>query len=611
MIERMHKYLFLIYHKEYEAFLHQLRSLGVVHIKENKNPKQIDELQSLLGTRRELAALTRQVKGRRSKDAPEPSVVLPNTLDEAEMVSEEVMQLFKQEEHFVNQVIAQKREIAYWSTWGEYSTDLLQKLGEQGYPVRFYVVPSQQYKEEWEDTFRAVRINDVRAQTYFITVGNAPEGEYLEAEEVKAPKYTIAQLEEQLALLEQELEQTREKVRNFADQRIGELLGYDLFLDREYEFSNAMLQADREAEDTLMLLEGWVPEKISGEVAKGLENSSCYFKQVEIEENDAIPVKLSNNRYARLFEPITKMYSLPNYGEIDITALFAPFFMLFFALCFGDGGYGLLLFLGATLAKIKSSSSSVKSLCSMMQWLGGTTAIVGSLMGAVFGMVMPWAGDDLLGSVSNDYFLNQDNMMALSVVLGLVQIVLGKFIAGYKTQKQRGLKYALGGYAWAVLMLFAILGYVASMMAETNGALFATLSQVCFIVAAVALLVAMLYNTPGKNVFLNLGSGLWAAYNNASGLLGDTLSYIRLFAIGLTGGILGGVFNNLAVQIGGDLPVGLNFVVMGIILLFGHGLNFGLCMISSLVHPLRLTFVEFYKNTEFEGGGREYKPFKL
>ncbi|MBB6276095.1 V-type ATPase subunit family protein [Porphyromonas circumdentaria] len=89
------------------------------------------------------------------------------------------------------------------------------------------------------------------------------------------------------------------------------------------------------------------------------------------------------------------------------------------------------------------------------------------------------------------------------------------------------------------------------------------------------------------------------------------MSYIRLFAIGLTGGILGGVFNNLAVQIGGDLPAGLNFIVMGIILLFGHGLNFGLCMISSLVHPLRLTFVEFYKNSEFEGGGREYRPFKL
>ena len=135
-------------------------------------------------------------------------------------------------------------------------------------------------------------------------------------------------------------------------------------------------------------------------------------------------------------------------------------------------------------------------------------------------------------------------------------------------------------------------------------------SKVLLGIAALAFVIALFYNTPGKNIFLNFGSGLWATYNNASGLLGDTLSYIRLFAIGLTGGILGGVFNNLAVQVGGGLPVGLNFVVMAIILLFGHGLNFGLCMISSLVHPLRLTFVEFYKNAEFEGGGRQYTPFK-
>ncbi|WP_025843081.1 V-type ATP synthase subunit I [Porphyromonas gingivicanis] len=611
MIERMHKYLFLVYHKEYEVFLHQLRSLGVVHIKENKNAKQFEELQSLLSVKKELAILTRQVKSRRSKEAPEIMETLPATIEEGKKISEEIVQLFKEEEHLLNQVASQKRDIAYWNIWGEYSIELLHKLRDQGYPVRFYVVPSQQYQEEWETTFRAVRINDLRAQTYFITIGETATEERIEAEEIKAPKYTIAEKEEQLALLEQELQNIRTKIQIFADNRIGELQGYDLLLSRQYDFSNALLQANAEAEDTLMLLEGWVPEKISEEVTKGLATTSCYFKQVEIEENDTIPVKLSNNRYARLFEPITKMYSLPNYGEIDITALFAPFFMLFFALCFGDGGYGLLLLLGATFAKIKTKSHSVKSLCSMMQWLGGTTAIVGSLMGTVFGMVMPWAGDNLLGSVSNDYFLNQDNMMALAVVLGLIQIVFGKFIAGYKTQKQRGFKYGLSSYAWAMLILFGALGYVTSMLSASQGDWAKAVSQVFFGIAAVSFLIALFYNTPGKNIFLNLGSGLWATYNNASGLLGDTLSYIRLFAIGLTGGILGGVFNNLAVQIGGDLPVGLNFIVMGIILLFGHGLNFGLCMISSLVHPLRLTFVEFYKNAEFEGGGREYKPFKL
>lgn len=605
MIERMNKYLFLIYHKEYEAFLLHLRSLGVVHLKENKNAKQIEELQALLATRKDLSELERLVKSRRTKDATESALIVPKSEEEALLARQEVEKLFEYESHLDNQIAAQKREISYWSLWGDYSLSSLQKLRDSGYPVRFYTLPSQQYCEEWEHTHRAIRINDFRGQCYFITIGAT---ERLDAEEVKSPTRSIAEMQEQLLVLEKEREDTSARIETFANERIGELHGYDQFLQQKYDFSNALVQAEAEADATLMVLEGWVPEKDSSRVTEGLANSTCYFKQVEIEDGDAIPVKLSNNRYARLFEAITKMYSLPNYGEIDITALFAPFFMLFFALCFGDGGYGLLLFIGATIAKMKTKADEVKTVCSMMQWLGGTTAIVGSLMGTVFGMVMPWAGDDLLGSVSNDYFLNQDNMMALSVVLGLIQIVFGKFVAGYKTQKQRGFKYGLATYAWALLILCGALGYVASMM---PAAIFRTISYALFGVAGISFIVALVYNTPGKNIFLNLGSGLWATYNNASGLLGDTLSYIRLFAIGLTGGILGGVFNNLAVQVSSGLPIGLNFLVMAIILLFGHGLNFGLCMISSLVHPLRLTFVEFYKNTEFEGGGRAYNPFKL
>ena len=417
------------------------------------------------------------------------------------------------------------------------------------------------------------------------------------------------EMQKKLETLLQEAEETHNRIVEFADTRLGELDGYDRFIERDFDFANALLQAEPEANDTLMVLEGWVPERVADKIAPALDGVPCYYEQVEIQENDNVPVKLKNNRYARLFEMITKMYSLPNYGELDITALFAPFFMLFFALCFGDGGYGLLLLIGATVAKSKAKEDSIKSVCSMLMWLGGTTAIVGSLMGTVFGMVMPWTGGTILGSVPDTYILNQNTMMYLSVVLGLIQIVFGKFIAGYKTQVQKGFKYGLATYCWAILILFGGLGLVAMMLGEGNPML-AMASKVLLGIAALAFVIALFYNTPGKNIFLNFGSGLWATYNNASGLLGDTLSYIRLFAIGLTGGILGGVFNNLAVQVGGGLPVGLNFVVMAIILLFGHGLNFGLCMISSLVHPLRLTFVEFYKNAEFEGGGRQYTPFK-
>lgn len=608
MIEKMQKYLFLIYHREYEGFLQSLRELGVVHIKETKSPKQFDNLQALLAKRKDLADLRRRVKSLRSKDAPEVSMILPQSEEQGVAVRSEIEELMEKERNLANQIAAQRREIDYWSIWGEYDLDLMKKLENAGYKLHFYVVASQQFKEEWIEEYRAVKVNDFRAQAYFVTIGQSGDARP-EADEVKAPTASMDEMQSKLETLQQEAEETHNRIVEFADTRLGELDGYDRFIERDFDFANALLQAEPEANDTLMVLEGWVPERVADKIAPALDGVPCYYEQVEIQENDNVPVKLKNNRYARLFEMITKMYSLPNYGELDITALFAPFFMLFFALCFGDGGYGLLLLIGASVAKTKAKEDGVKSVCSMLMWLGGTTAIVGSLMGTVFGMVMPWTGGTILGSVPDTYILNQNTMMYLSVVLGLIQIVFGKFIAGYKTQVQKGFKYGLATYCWAILILFGGLGLVAMMLGEGNPML-AMASKVLLGIAALAFVIALFYNTPGKNIFLNFGSGLWATYNNASGLLGDTLSYIRLFAIGLTGGILGGVFNNLAVQVGGGLPVGLNFVVMAIILLFGHGLNFGLCMISSLVHPLRLTFVEFYKNAEFEGGGRQYTPFK-
>lgn len=95
----------------------------------------------------------------------------------------------------------------------------------------------------------------------------------------------------------------------------------------------------------------------------------------------------------------------------------------------------------------------------------------------------------------------------------------------------------------------------------------------------------------------------------ATGLLGDTLSYIRLFALGLSSGILGSVFNSLAFGMAPDIPI-VKQIVIVLILLIGHSINIFMSALGSLVHPMRLTFVEFYKNAGFAGGGREYTPFQ-
>jgi V/A-type H+-transporting ATPase subunit I len=125
----------------------------------------------------------------------------------------------------------------------------------------------------------------------------------------------------------------------------------------------------------------------------------------------------------------------------------------------------------------------------------------------------------------------------------------------------------------------------------------------------VAGVLILLLNNPKRNVLINFGAGLWDAYGMISGLFGDLLSYIRLFALGISSGILGFVFNQLAMSLKPDNII-LGPIVMIIVLLIGHGITIFMAALGAFVHPMRLTFVEFYKNAGFEGGGKPYTPFE-
>ena len=95
-----------------------------------------------------------------------------------------------------------------------------------------------------------------------------------------------------------------------------------------------------------------------------------------------------------------------------------------------------------------------------------------------------------------------------------------------------------------------------------------------------------------------------------TGILGDVLSYIRLYALGLAGGLLGGAFNQIAqMLLNTDIP-GLSWVFFIIMLVFGHALNLAMSCLGAFVHPLRLTFVEYFKNSGYEGKGNTYNPLK-
>lgn len=604
MIVPMRKYAFMVYHKEYDHFLSGLRDLGVVHIKETRSVADFDNLQQMVAERTRVTALIRQfnkINGERKDTVIAPGLT-PDKAEGMQLV-QSIEDLQEERVRLQTRRQAVLKDLDYMDIWGDFDMSVIDRLRKNGYVVTFFTCPTSRFEPAWVEEYNAFLVNNYQSVTYFVTVTKKNTRIEIDAERAKMPEQGLSALRARDEELREEIRQADQRLRDMAASEINTLKELDKELQNEFNFANALVQADRQADDRLMFLEGWVTEDKAAAMEAALDGDGFFYQQLEIQDDDRIPIKLKNNRYARLFEPITRMYSLPNYREFDPTPFLAPFFMLFFGLCFGDGGYGLIILLLCTFLKPKVSES-VKPFLSLFQWLGAMTIVVGTLTGSFFGIALV---DVPQFAAVRNYFLSSDNLMTLSVIIGVVHIIYAKTIGAYKTKVQRGFRYSLASFAW-VFVIAALACVFGLPMLDVH--LPDVVTYALYGVAAVAFLVVMFYNSPGKNIFLNFGSGLWNTYNTVFGLLGDVLSYIRLFAVGLTGSILGGVFNSLAVSMTESLPEVARFICMFLILIVGHGLNFGLCMISSLVHPVRLIFVEYYKNSEFEGGGKEYVPFK-
>ena len=584
MIVKMSKYAFMVYHREYDAFLTTLRELGVVHVKETNSVLDNAELQALLAERKQVSTAIRYCKNLNSQ-TKEVTVAPARGLTKAEGLKlvGKLEEMQEKQAQLQAAKVSLEKDIAYMDIWGEFSYANIRRLKKAGFDVTFFSCPTSKYEPKWGEEYNAFLVNNFQSVTYFVTVTKTGTPIDIDAERPKMPDRGLAKLHLAMEQLLDNIKVLNNQLKEYAAEQYNTLVELEKNIQNEFNLSNTLVQTDREAGDKLMLLEGFVPTEEAPAMEVALEKEGYYFQELDIQDGDRVPIKLKNNKFNRLYEPITKMFSLPNYTEFDPTPLFAPFFMLFFGLCFGDGGYGLLVLLACSFFKRKVNPD-FKPYLTLFQYLGLAAIIVGTCTGSFFGIAL--ADVPALSKVK-DYFVSSDNLMTFSIVIGLVQIIFGKTVAAFKMKAQKGVKYSIAPFAWVFVITALALAFGLPML---NLQLPETVKTVFIGIAVIGLVVAYLYNSPGKNIFLNFGTGLWNTYNMASGLLGDTLSYIRLFAIGLTGAILGGVFNQLAVDMTEGMNIVLRAVCMLLILLVGHAINIGLCTISSLVHPLRLIF---------------------
>ena len=606
MITKMKKLTFLVYHKEYEEFLNSLRELGVVHIVEKQQGAADNtELQENIRLFNRLAATLKLLQNQKH----EKNAVIATeggTAARGMQVLDEVDALQTEHGKLSQQLQSYAKEKEVLEVWGNFEPTGIQKLKDAGYIIGFYSCSEGNYKEEWETEYNAMIVNRISSKVFFVTVTKAGQEVDLDVEQAKLPAYSLSRLEALYDTTEQAIEGNEKKLVALSETDIPSLKAALKELQSQIEFSKVVLSSEQTAGDKLMLIEGWAPAYSKVEIEAYLNDAHVYYEITDPMPGDNVPIRLNNKGFFAWFEPICKLYMLPKYNELDLTPFFAPFFMVFFGLCLGDSGYGLFLFLGATAYRLlaKKVTPSMKSIISLIQVLSASTFFCGLLTGTFFGANIYDLDWPIVQRLKHAVLMDNNDMFRLSLILGVIQILFGMVLKAVNQTIQFGFKYAIATIGWIILLVSTAVSalFSSSELLSMGGTAYK-------VVLCISGAMIFLFNTPGKNIVMNIGLGWWDSYNMVTGLLGDVLSYVRLFALGLSGGILAGVFNSLAVGMSPDNVIA-GPIVMVLIFVIGHAINMFMNVLGAMVHPMRLTFVEFFKNSGYEGGGKEYKPFK-
>lgn len=601
MIAKMKKLTFLVYHKEYDAFLKSIRDLGVVHVATKaQGSAENAALQESIRLSARYTAAIKMLQGLNVQ----PAAAHTGDAGKGTEVLAEIEDVQQQIQQVAHKLQAVEKELVQLEPWGDFDPKSVARLRDAGYQIDFYICSDKQFKEEWVDLYNATEINHVGSKLYFVTVMPKGENIDLEVETAKLPDCSLSDLHVRKENLAKQSEALQARLKDLAASVVPDLQAAQAQVHSQIEFSKVVLNTDSLADNKLMLLQGWAPADCVSKIKDFLESKEVYYEVADPTPEDDVPILLDNKGFFRLFEPIMRLYMLPKYNELDLTPFFAPFFMLFFGLCLGDSGYGLFMLLAVTVYRLvaKNISASMKPILTLVQLLGASTMVCGLLTGTCFGFNLYDIQLPLFQSLKEAISLDNQQMFNLSLILGGVQIIFGMILKAVNQTIQFGFKYAVATIGWLFILVSTAIAFAAPGFMPMGG-------TVHMVFLAIGVLMAYLYNSPGKNVFVNIGLGLWDSYNMATGLLGDVLSYVRLFALGLSGGILASVFNSLAVGMSPDNVIA-GPIVMVLIFVIGHAINMFMNVLGAMVHPMRLTFVEFFKNSGYEGGGKEYKPFK-
>lgn len=482
-----------------------------------------------------------------------------------------------------------------------------------------------EFKEKAQQLSRAVEVMAVhhtKEEIYLIVVYLAAEekafSEFLSKSSFEpislplseqTPAQEISRIRD---LLKETMLETRELMREASElaRHLDKLkYMYDYILEAK---ANLVVKQKLADTDYTFVIEGWIKKadfnRLRLDLTKVTNEIDVFM--IKPAKGEKPPVVLKNPPILSPFELITKIYGTPRHDEFDPSLPLSFFFALFFGICLGDFGYGLILAaISIYFLKRYRLPEGGKKLFRLLMFGGGVAGMVGILTGSYLGFspkeipatLLPLK--EFLSSIQIiDPIKSPLTMLVFSLTLGVIQIFFGIFLQMLQRIKNREFVSALLDDGLWMFFLGSLVFLIVSNALSLQTVLIASRMSIG---GAVALVLTQ--GRHKKNIIQKFLSGLLSLYK-VSGYMGDTLSYSRLLALGMSTTIIGSVINILAGMLKGGVPI-LGIVLMIILLIFGHLFNLIIGTLGAFVHSTRLQMVEFFSKF-YEGGGREFRPYK-
>ncbi len=594
MISPMTKYSFVLLNGEQDSLLEKLQEIGLMDI--TRSVKPVDDTSQKLSA--DIDLIDGFIQALNKIELPEGTT--PEIHETGEDLVRVVGGSLMIYSDTLEQVKRLEKEELDRKIWGDFDMSLINKLSEAGVPLHFHKLPVKSFRSGWKEEYPLQEIAREKDTLYFVVAGedNLPG-------EIPAPagssKDSLADLQEQRTLLSsmhRHIAALKERIPDLERRRSELYAALDRYL--------AGVTAVPAAENTIVTLVGYAPKENEPDIVEKLDQMDVLYLKDNASVQDNPPIQFKNNKFVRQFEVLTDMYGRPAYNGFDPTPFISIFFLLFFALCMGDAGYGLVLILiGLALKKV----DSFKDMAPLVMILGAGTVVVGFFLHTFFSIdIAQWKiFEPVKGLFLPDQIAGYAGGMVLAIVVGIIHLCLAMLVKAIQEVKVKGFAHSLGTLGWTLLIVGGVIVGALSLVGVLNATATKWIVITIGVISAIGIFPL---NNLDRNKLANVGLGLWDTYNTATGLLGDVLSYLRLYALGLAGSMLGMAFNDMGKMVLGDGSNAVLWIFFILLVLIGHTLNIAMCALGAFVHPLRLNFLEFFKNSGYEAAGRNYNPLK-